>query len=592
MKHKSGDCKVGRTVYFQMDRNANYALICLFGFSVMFPELLVAQDSMPAISNDPTKTQQAIPDLLPLPEKKGKGFELPALPKHVDQEKGAKTIQLKQVVFTGNTVFTNEELQDLLVSYLNRPLSAVDLESMRSKATQYYIDHGYINSGALLTTQSVAEGVLSLTVVEGKLTEVRQSGQERLREGYIRDRLLEGSGDPLNVQNLQNSYRQLLSDPLIQQLNGSLLPGVHPGEAVLDVKVTRNRPYQAYAGADDYSTPAVGSYAGRMGGWVDNLMTLGERIDGQFIVNGTALGYNMGITMPITAQDTRVSFRYSDTHSSLTERASNPLNLQSQITGFDGGILHPIYRTLNDNLKLGLNFAVRQSQTLLAGRCDSGALFTGVDGDHSCNTQVTVLRVSQRYTHRVESTGFAFYSTFNVGINALGATTYQPLGGQGGEFFSWLAQSMFNQRILDNGTQLVLRGAVQIANSPLLPLERFSVGGVNTARGYQENSYIRDNGFNTTAEIKYPLYGGTSSDKNNLFLVPFIDYAGGWNVAYAGNSPPVDYLFSSGLGFNWQYKQVSTDFYWGHAFNSVVPKPSTKSIQDEGIHFRVNVNAF
>jgi hemolysin activation/secretion protein len=239
-----------------------------------------------------------------------------------------------------------------------------------------------------------------------------------------------------------------------------------------------------------------------------------------------------------------------------------------------------------------LNFAVRQSQTLLAGGCNSGANFTGVIGDLSCNTQVTVFRMSQRYTHRAESTGFAFYSTFNVGINALGATSYQSLGGQGGQFFSWLGQSMFNQRILENGTQLVLRGSIQLANSPLLPLERFSVGGVNTARGYQENSYIRDNGFNTTAEIKYPLYGGTSSDRNNLFLVPFMDYAGGWNVAYAGNSAPVDYLFSSGLGFNWQYKQVSTDFYWGHAFNSVVPKPTTKSIQDDGIHFRVNINAF
>ena len=569
-----------------------YRSICLLGLSLSCQPVLYAQD-IPVISNDPSKAQQATPLPEVLPNTKKDSLDVPEQAQPIETPKSGATVEINQINFEGNTVFETAELENLVSGYLHRPISASDLESIRLKVSQYYVDHGYVNSGAQLVSQSVADGVLRLKIVEGRLVEVRQSGQGRLREEYISDRLILGSGEPLNANQLQDSYRTLLLDPLIQQLNSRLLPGVHPGEAVLDVQVTRNRPYQLYAGADDYSTPAVGGYTGRMGGWVDNLLTLGERIDAQYIVNGGGMGYNTGISIPITARNTRLSFRYSQNNTSLVEAPFNNLGITTQIVGFDGGISHPVYQTFTDNLTLGLNFVVRQSRTMLQNDCAGGASFTGIIGDNNCNSQVTVLRMSQRASHRGESNSLVFNSTFNAGLNALGATTTQA-GGQSGQFFSWLGQSLFSQRILENGTLLVLRGNIQLADSPLLPLERYSLGGVYTVRGYRENSYIRDNGFNTNVEIKYPLYGGDTNEKNSLYLVPFLDYGGSWYTASSTSplSTAANYLFSSGIGFNWQYKNVTTDFYWAHAFTPVIPAPTNHSIQDDGIHFRINFTAF
>ena len=200
--------------------------------------------------------------------------------------------------------------------------------------------------------------------------------------------------------------------------------------------------------------------------------------------------------------------------------------------------------------------------------------------------------MSQRATHRGDTNSAVFYSTFNLGLNVLGATTAQT-GGQSGQFFSWLGQSMFTQRLWESGILLVMKANMQLADRPLLPLERFSVGGAYTVRGYRENTYIRDNGFNTNLELKFPLYGGDGSEKNNLYLTPFLDYGGGWNNNFRTlPNQPADYLFSSGIGFNWQYKQMTADFYWAHAFNAAVPKPTGNTIQDDGIHFRVNFTAF
>lgn len=553
----------------------------------------------PSISSDPTKAQQPIqtPTLTP-DNPKNKGFEIPEeTVKPAPQAKSGNQIQLTQVEFEGNTVFASTQLTTVVADYLNRPILASDIEAMRLKVSQYYSDHGYINSGAVLTTQSLSDGVLHLKIIEGRLTEVKQSGQEWLNEAYLRDRLIVGSGNPLNVDNLKDTYRRLLTDPLFQQLNGRLLPGIQPGEALLDVQVKRNRSYQLYAGADDYSTASVGSYAGRMGGTIDNLFTVGEHIDAQFIANGGALGYNTGISIPLNGYDTRATFRYSSTNSNIIEAPFNILDITSHITGIDGGLSHPIYNTFADKLILAINFVVRESQTQSFNSCNEGSIYTGVAGLEGCKTNVTVLRMGQRYTHRGDGNSVVFYSTFNAGLNALGATTTQS-GGQSGQFFSWLGQSNFSQQLLENGTLLVLKANIQLADTPLLPLERYSIGGVNTVRGYRENSYIRDNGFNTNLEIKYPLYGGANGEKQSLFLVPFLDYGGGWNnsannaASASSSATKTNYLFSNGLGFNWQYQHVTTDFYWAHAWIPVTPAVSGHSIQDDGIHFRVNFTAF
>ncbi|MCX7102504.1 MAG: hypothetical protein NTX38_13725, partial [Methylobacter sp.] len=233
-------------------------------------------EDIPFSTQDPTRAQQPLPNpSFNDQKKKGSSFVLPKVLAAEAQASKGNLIKINKIAFEGNTVFTTEELEKNTADFLNRQLRASDIEAIRRQLSQFYIDHGYINSGAVLQSQSMADGVLKIKIIEGKLTKVRQTGQERLREGYIADRLIAGSGEPLNVTELQDSFRLLLGDPLIQQLNGQLLPGEHLGEATLDVNVKRNRPYQLYFGADDYQTPAVGAYTGRIGGWVDNLMTLG-----------------------------------------------------------------------------------------------------------------------------------------------------------------------------------------------------------------------------------------------------------------------------------------------------------------------------
>jgi hemolysin activation/secretion protein len=514
-------------------------------------------------------------------------FVLPHTPKPLPTPKQGHLL-LKQVIFTGNTVFSNADLQKISQLFLNRTLTARDLEDLRDRLTSLYVDAGYINSGVIIPAQSAASGVLQIKIIEGNLTEVRLEGTERLREDYVRDRLLIGAGSPLNFKNLQERYQLLLSDPLIERLNGSLLPGKQLGESVLAVNVTRARPYQLYADADNYTTPIVGGYTGRIGGWVDNLSGFGERIDANFMATGGSLGVNTGIEIPLNAYDTHAMFRYSNSASSLIEKPINELNIKTDVVGYEGGLSQPVYRSPGIELKVGATFSVRESNSTLSGEPFSftEGLPFGVG-----KTQVTVLRLWQQYIQQGANNTFVARSTFNTGLNALGSTIQNDKLLPSGEFFSWLGQAQYSHQVMDNGAQVVLKGMVQQAANPLLPLERFAVGGVYSVRGYRENYYVRDNGFSTGLDFRYPIFGGERTAEHSLFLIPFMDYGGAWNNPTQSDlKPKSDYLHSVGLGFNWHYSHVNTEFYWAHDIAGV--KAGGRNIQDDGIHFKVGLVAF
>jgi hemolysin activation/secretion protein len=193
------------------------------------------------VNNPSNPSQKALntPDYRP--RKSYDGFVLPPAPKPLSIVEGGR-VSLKTITFTGNTVFGNDELQEIARPFLNRSLTARDLEELRSRINTAYVDAGYINSGAIISPQSAASGMLQIKIIEGNLTEVRLEGMGRLREDYVRDRLLIGTGSPLNFKNLQEKYQSLLGNPLIERLNGSLLPGKHSGESILRLKLSRARP--------------------------------------------------------------------------------------------------------------------------------------------------------------------------------------------------------------------------------------------------------------------------------------------------------------------------------------------------------------
>ena len=522
----------------------------------------------------PSLQQPSRPDFL----SEKQGFTLPKIPDTSTVAPQRENIYIAQYQFQGNTVFDESQLQTLTTPYRDRTVRIDELEDLRQQITHFYIDHGYINSGARILPNALKEGVLTFDIVEGKLDDVQIQGQERLNENYIKNRLL--NDEPLNINDVKEKFQLLLTDPLIASMQGSLLPSAQSNRSILSIDVIRARPYQVTFFGNNYRPPSVGGEGGGVSSWVSNLTGLGDTLNFTFQASeGTRL-YSGGWSMPISDKGTLAYFNFTEGDSWVMESPADNTDITSKVHNIEGGISHPLIENLQRKLTIGSSFAVRQNDTRLLGNS-----FSFNEGVNSGHTQATVVRFYQEHIERREAQVLALRSTFSVGLNALGSTPQIDRNKPSSEFFAWLGQGQYAHQVLDNGSQIVLRGHVQVSNSSLLPIEQIAVGGINTVRGYRENELVRDEGFSNSVEFHYPLVGEPNA-KQVLSLVPFVDYGGAWN-----RNQSARYLLSTGLGLNWKFDQFNAEFYWAHKLNA--PEINQHhDLQDEGIHFQLKLDAF
>jgi len=125
----------------------------------------------------------------------------------------------------GSTVFGAEDFDPLLAPWTGREIGSLDLVAVRDAITRLYVEHGYLNSGAVVPDQDLAGGVVVIRVVEGRLSDIEVSGTKHYRASVLRSRVELGSSVPLDVAKLEESLQILQQDPRIERVHARLRPG-------------------------------------------------------------------------------------------------------------------------------------------------------------------------------------------------------------------------------------------------------------------------------------------------------------------------------------------------------------------------------
>ncbi|MDD5141074.1 MAG: ShlB/FhaC/HecB family hemolysin secretion/activation protein [Verrucomicrobiales bacterium] len=494
--------------------------------------------------------------------------------------------------FVGNKIFSQAELARVIAPFTNRAISNAELEDARRAVTVYYINHGYINSGAIIPDQDPAEGVVTMRIIEGVLSGIDLHENNWLRNSYITNRLQRWSGPPLNMGELQDGLQMLRQNPNVKQVNAELMPGTAPGQSILDLRVVDQQPFRAGLQIDNHRPPSVGAEEISMQvadlnltGHSDPLnLTYGIANDG---VNG---GWGFSgwdnvsgdYAVPVNRFNTTFGVHASRNNSSIIENPFTSLNISSETTDFGVVLRQPLFQTPNREFALAVAFDRSQNYSTLLGEP-----FNVSPGAENGWMTVSVLGFSQEFVDRGQNHVFALRSTFNFGLDVLGATDNGVSGDPNGKFFAWLGQAQYVQRLFNTQNQLILRASGQWTHDSLLALEQISIGGSDTVRGYLENQLVRDSGLASSIEFRLPvLYD--KSGKGIVQLAPFFDYGGAWNV---GGSPSPTTIYSTGIGLLVTLnKYIDAQLYWGYRLRDVdLPD---NNLQDQGITFQVNISAF
>lgn len=240
---------------------------------------------------------------------------------------------------------------------------------------------------------NLIDGIITLQIIEGKLTEIRVNGTEWLNPSYISDRLYDDAQPALNINELRQNFQQLRPDPLVERMNGSLTPGSKRGTSVLAVDATRARPYQLMLSGDNYNPPSIGSSVGHLSGWVRNLTGLGDTVSGSVAYSEGLLGGSGSFSIPLNACNTRFNFHVDRNDASIVERSLKPLDIKSRYVNYEFGLSHPLIQTLNRNLNVGVAFNYKKNSTSLLGVPFSftAEAENGVSGQFRCYVLMLIL---------------------------------------------------------------------------------------------------------------------------------------------------------------------------------------------------------
>jgi len=544
-----------------------------------------------------------LPDtqLRPLPKKPK--FSLPPIDTTKNKDSQLSTtfrLFVKEIQLTGNTAFTEQELKQITRQYENRTITNEELQALRHQLTRYYIDHGYINSGVTLPDQDISNGIIQFHIVEGELSNLNITGNDRLNSSYIDKRMALSFDAPLNIKKVQDRLLLLQQDPLIEHVNAELRPGLKPGESRMNLHVTEAKPYQAGIVFANNRSPSIGGISGDF--WLThrNLTGFGDALFFSYSLAEGLDSFNGSYSIPLNAYDTRLNLSYQNSESDVVEKPIDD-NIHSRSETYGVSLSHPVYRTPEQTLTLSLAFEHRRSKTFFGNRPTSFS--EGVpDGDvkDKGESKISVLRFSQDWLHRNQTQVIAARSTFSLGFNVLGATengyTEDNEKIPDGKFFSWLGQFQWVRRLPLLNSQLLFRADAQLAYESLLPLEKFSVGGMHSVRGYRENQMVRDNGAVTSLEWRIPVFRlpipGVSKtiEDGSLMIATFVDL--GWSENEDSDTSSPRTIGSWGLGLRWDPAPIiHTEFYWGVPFRSIKER-TEHDIQDYGIHFKVNIQSF
>ena len=529
-------------------------------------------DLLPAL---PTVTAPEAP--IDVPE----GAEKKPAPVEKKIPYGARVF-VKEISLTGNTVFSTDDLQEIIAPYINRIVSSSELEDLRVELTRHYIENGYINSGAVIPDQKVVDGTVYMVIVEGRLTDIEVVGNKHLNSSYIKDRLKLGAEPLLNINDLQEQIQIILESPVIQTINSALRPGDRLGEASITSQVNEAPRFQFIPVIDNRLSPSLGEVRAVLPIYLYDLSGYGDVFSA-----GVGLGEDLtdsyvNWSVPLNAYDTTLTLLADYSDGEVVNGSFKDLDVENKAKTVGFRVSHPFYRTSSQKFSMALGLDLRTSESRLLG---TGFPFTaGVPDDGK--VQVSVIRFSQDWSNRGQEQVLAARSQFSFGIDTHDATVNEG-NVPSGEFSAWLGQFQWANLLGKDLGQIIFRTNVQLTNDPLFSMEQFSVGGALSVRGYRENQIVRDNGYDFSLEYRYPLMKDATG-RSVFVLAPFFD-AGGSNNKVLPNGPNPDFVSSAGVGLRWDpTPRVHAQVYWGHAFHDVIVDGD--SLQDDGIHFLLSAN--
>jgi hemolysin activation/secretion protein len=463
--------------------------------------------------------------------------------------------EVKGVLF--ENMQPNSALQKIMESsFLGKPLTEETAEQIRQLALRYFGKDNKLIA-VLVPKQDISAGTLVLSVQTAKAGEVYYSGTRWFSKNVFQRKIPLKPGESIDENRLLNDTAWMNRNPF-HYTQVILSPGKVAGTSDIDLMTKERFPLRGYAGADNTgikATQATRLFAGATWG---NAFQIGDLLTFQFTTSPnyhrfSSYFVNYTCYLPWKHYMT-VYGGYAKIHPDIVDFQGTGEN--GQATMRYAIPFKPLYSPLQHELVFGFDYKFLNSN-----------LFFGED-DFPIVTKATALTQfllcymlnhktdKHNWTVKMECYGSPWkwlpHQT-NAAYGQLRPDSHVRY------FYSRLAVGDIYE--LPYSLKLAGLARFQGATGPLLSSEQFGLGGYDTVRGYEENSFLADNAVCLGAELRYRCH--PKSQENELYLLAFGDYGWGYNFDAASGFPTSQYLLSAGPGLRFRvgnYLMVRADY--------------------------------
>ena len=417
-------------------------------------------------------------------------------------------VRVKQFNFSGNTLYTDEHLREVVAEFLGKELDFEALTDAATKVRTFLRQRGYFLAQAYLPQQTIRGGVVEIAIVEGRVGELELQRRPATR---LAEWLLAGivgahlkTGDIITEAGLEKPLL-LINDLPTASVTSEIRPSNTVGAADLRVNVDKGAGLvNGFIDFDNHGSRFTGEY--RLGASlnVNNPLGIGDQLTTRlFGTNEEMFFGRMAYLLPVTFYGTRLGVSLAKFEYRLAKDFES-LNAHGEGLVKSVFAFHPVYRTRNTNLIAQIAYEDKrlldriETQNSIEDRfLDSvKAGFVGDFRDRFFGGGLNAF--SATYTH----------GDLKIAPTDLAARDVDPVTGPQtlGTFRKWNYDYKRLNRVTDNASLLIAFSGQQ-ASKNLASAERMSLGGPNGVRAYPVGEANGDTGMLLTAEARYIVPG-------------------------------------------------------------------------------------
>lgn len=440
-------------------------------------------------------------------------------------------------------------IEEALDPYLGSFLSEEKVQEIKNTLIDFFLQKKVFVT-VVVPEQEVSDGILIFEILMSKIGEMTFDGQQWFSPFALERNITLHSGDTLDQNRLLNDLAFLNTNPS-RRTDAFLSPGEEPGTTDIEFLTKDKFPLHFYAGGDSTGVQTIDRIRLFGGLRWDDAFHIGDVLSYQYTASPNFHDFQSHVVSYISSLPTQdlltVLGIYGQVYPTIEGFNSN--GSAAQATATYTWLFKPLYRGFKQELSCGLTYKY----------LDSNLFFVGVASELPLIQQkINITEVVLGYylenvngPHEMTLNAQLFTSPWKQLLPDQTNTDYNVLraGSQVKFIYGNVSFNYTYQIWRDSLFSWTVNG--QGASGALPSSEQYSLGGMNSVRGYEQSQFLADNAVSTNVNLYLPGFPIIPSSNDRATFFCFFDAAYGVNYDMDGNSFEDQFMAGVGPGFRY-----------------------------------------